>query len=168
MRGHLLRQDLLRDGRDPPCSDATPQMMARANELHVRDELKKLRGEGTITRRDEKTMPACKLPDCIAFATLQSCTFPDQSTLIIATDSEVDKIYETIKRLRNRAHGKRVGTVHFNGQLFSVKYNLTNDVLEVPAAKGSGPGAFLISDSQKKSMNSRNINLSYISKYIER
>jgi hypothetical protein len=168
MRAHLLRQDLLRDGRDPPRSEATSQMMTKANELHVRDELKKLRGEGTITRHDEETMPACKLPDCIAIATSQTCTFPNRSTLIIAKDSEVDKIYETIKRLRNRAHGKRVGTVHFNGQLFSVKYNLTNDVLEVPAAKGPGPGAFVISDSQKKSMNARNINLSYTSKYIER
>jgi hypothetical protein len=168
MRAHLLRQDLLRDGRDPPRSDATSQMMTKANELHIRDELKKLRGEGTITRHDEETMPVCKLPDCIAFATSQACTFPNRSTLIIAKDSEVDKIYETIKRLRNRAHGKRVGTVLFNGQLFSVKYNSTNDVLEVPAAKGSGPGVFVISDSQKNNMNARNINLSYTSKYIDR
>jgi hypothetical protein len=143
-------------------------MMTKANELHIRDELKKLRGEGTITRHDEDTMPVCKLPDCIAFATSQACTFPNRSTLIIAKDSEVDKIYETIKRLRNRAHGKRVGTVLFNGQLFSVKYNSTNDVLEVPAAKGSGPGVFVISDSQKNNMNARNINLSYTSTYIDR
>jgi hypothetical protein len=166
MRAHLLRHDLLRDGRTLPCSDATHQMMVRANELHVRDELKKLRGEGIITRQEATTKPACKLPDCIAIATSQTCTFPNHSTLIIAKDSEVDKIYETIKRLRNRAHGKRVGTVYFKGQVFSVKYNLTHDVLEVPAAKGSGPGAFVISQSQEKSMNARNINLSYTCKHI--
>jgi hypothetical protein len=136
-------------------------MMSRANELYVRDKLEKLREEGMITRHDEKTMPAWKLPDCIAIATIRTCTFPNRSTLIIATDSEVDKIYETIKRLRNRAHGKRVGTVYFNGHLFSVKYNSKDNVLEVPAAKGSGPGAFVISHTQKDNMIAQTINLSF-------
>ena len=143
-------------------------MMAKANELHVRDELKKLREEGTITRHDEEIVPTCNLPDCIAIATSRTCTFPNHSSLIIAKDSEVEKMYEAIKRLGRRAHGKRVGTVHFNGQMFSVRYNLKNDVFEVPAAKGPGPGAFVISDSQKKNMNARTINLSYTSKCIER
>ena len=168
MRAHLLRHDLLHDGRTPLCGDETPGLMTRANELHVRDELRKLREEGIITRYDEKTMPACKLPDSIAIASSQTCTFPNHATLIIVTDSEAKKMYEAVKRLGPRAHGKRVGTVHFNGQLFSVKYNLTNDVLEAPAVKGSGPGAFVISQSHKKNMNTKNINLSYTSKCIER
>ena len=166
MRAHMLSRDLLRDGRTPPCSDETPHMIAKANELHARDELKKLKGQGVIDCHEEEAIPTQKLPDCIAIATSKTCTFPNLSTLIIAADSSIEKMYATINRLGSRAHGKRVGNVYFQGQLFSVKYNLTDGVLEVPAARGSGPGAFVISDSQMKNINAHNINWSYKSKWI--
>tara|TARA_B100001094_G_C17627230_1_gene528742 strand:- start:41 stop:472 length:432 start_codon:yes stop_codon:yes gene_type:complete len=127
-------------------------------------ELDRLKEQGKLTKKDEESMPTGRLPDCIAIATRQTCTFPNRATLIITLDSEVDKMYGVIQRLGKRAHGRRVGTVHFKGQLFSVKYNSTKYALEVPAVMSSGPGAFVISESQNKKMNAQNIHLSYASK----
>ena len=163
----LLRHDLLRDGRTPPCSDATAHMMARANELHVRDGLKKLTWEGTITRYEEKRMPTrVSFPDSIAITSSRTCTFPNRSTLIIAMDSDVNKMYETINDLEI-GRMVNVSALYISMDSCSAKYNVKNDVLEVPAMKGSGPGAFVISNSRHKEMNAHNINLSYTSKCIE-
>jgi len=160
-RACRLTTDLLSDGLQAHEEDWSGQLLLKAHMLSVREEFKRLRQQGVISKEDEDTLPTAKIPDCIAISTASQCKFPCHSSIIVATDDQFRSMQNAVDRMgKPKANERRVGAVQFGGQKYSVRYNAREDVFEVPGAKGRGPGAFVISQSHKTNMSCKDIPIS--------